>query len=232
MKNTTTITATLMAMLFALASAPALAGDGRLFASGAGQGTSADFVTYLGTDGVLRDVGSISTTDNQFSFGFTAMKHPKGGVEGQMQLTAHVTGMSINSDVEILETHDLHGPPVGELGPSVRMKSSTDSVEVNGEPKPGWRFVNSPSFEGGPGGGDTVCFEITALAHRELDDFVFGIAIHTPRGVECWGTNTDLDGLVPVRLAAGSTTVKIECANLRLGPGEYLNIFPTKRVPR
>ena len=148
------------ATLFALTFTPALAGDGRLFASGAGQGTSADFVTYLGTDGDLRNVGSINTTDNQFSFGFTATKHPQRGVEGQMQLTDHATGMSINSDVEILETHDVHGPPVGELGPSVRMKSSTDSVEVNGVLMDGWEFVNSPSFDGGPHAADTVCFEL------------------------------------------------------------------------
>ena len=70
--------------------------------------------------------------------------------------------------------------------------------------------------------GEAVCFEVSARAHREMDDFVFGIAIRTPRGVECWGTNTDLDGFVPARLAAGATTVKIECGNLRLGPGEYL----------
>ena len=70
--------------------------------------------------------------------------------------------------------------------------------------------------------GDAVRFEISAQAHREFDDFVFGIAIQTPRGVECWGTNTDLEGFVPQRLSTGSVTVTIDCPNLRLGPGEYL----------
>lgn len=70
--------------------------------------------------------------------------------------------------------------------------------------------------------GDAVCFEIDITAHREFEDFVFGIALSTPRGVECWGTNTDLMGLVPERLAQGSTTVYIECPELRLAPGEYL----------
>ncbi|MCP3961949.1 MAG: ABC transporter ATP-binding protein [bacterium] len=70
--------------------------------------------------------------------------------------------------------------------------------------------------------GEAVTFEVTARADRDFSDFVFGIAIQTPRGGECWGTNTDLDGFVPARLEAGPVTVKIHCPNLRLGPGEYL----------
>ena len=47
--------------------------------------------------------------------------------------------------------------------------------------------------------GENVSFEITVDSRRELDDFVFGLAISTPRGHECWGTNTDLAGYVPER---------------------------------
>ncbi len=70
--------------------------------------------------------------------------------------------------------------------------------------------------------GDAVTFEISARANDRLEDFVFGIAIQTPRGGECWGTNTDLDGFVPAYLEAGMVTVRVKCPNLRLGPGEYL----------
>ncbi len=70
--------------------------------------------------------------------------------------------------------------------------------------------------------GDAVTFEISARASQELDDFVFGIGIKTPRGDECWGTNTDLDGFVPSRLAGGAVTVEISCPNFRLAPGEYV----------
>lgn len=69
--------------------------------------------------------------------------------------------------------------------------------------------------------GDSVSFEISVCSHHEFDDFVFGIAIQTPRGVECWGTNTDLEGFLPSRLEAGSAVVEVVCPNLRLGPGEY-----------
>ena len=70
--------------------------------------------------------------------------------------------------------------------------------------------------------GDAVGFEIVFRGQRSFEDFVFGIAIKTPRGVECWGTNTDLEGYLPQRLAAGQVTVRIDCPNLRLGAGEYL----------
>ena len=69
--------------------------------------------------------------------------------------------------------------------------------------------------------GQAVTFEIRARAVETLEDFVFGVGIFTPRGVECWGVNTHLDGLVPERLE-GETTVRLVCPSLRLAPGEYL----------
>ena len=144
----------------ALAASPSLAGGKRIEASGSGQGTAGQFVTYLGIDGVLRDVASIGTVGNDFSFGFTATRDGRGNVQGQMQLTDHVTGMSINSDVKILEVHGTHGPPNGEKGKSFRMVSSAGGVEVDGDVPAGWKFVNSPTFDGGPHGADTVCFEL------------------------------------------------------------------------
>ncbi len=70
--------------------------------------------------------------------------------------------------------------------------------------------------------GESVVFEIAARAEQPMQDFVFGIALSTPRGTECWGTNTDLDGYLPKQLAAGPMTVEVICPNLRLAPGEYL----------
>jgi ABC-type polysaccharide/polyol phosphate transport system ATPase subunit len=69
--------------------------------------------------------------------------------------------------------------------------------------------------------GEDVVFEIRARADRPLEDFVFGIAISTPRGHEVWGTNTDLEGYVPGRFE-GEATVRLACPALRLGPGEYV----------
>lgn len=68
--------------------------------------------------------------------------------------------------------------------------------------------------------GDTVSFELTVEASQPLADFVFGVRISTPRGIECWGTNTQLAGHRPRRLA-GRATVRLTCPNLRLAAGEY-----------
>jgi len=69
--------------------------------------------------------------------------------------------------------------------------------------------------------GESVVFEISARANRAQEDFVFGVALTTPRGVEVWGTNTDLGGLRPERFE-GEARVRLVCPSLRLGPGEYL----------
>ncbi len=68
--------------------------------------------------------------------------------------------------------------------------------------------------------GDRAVFEISARADQPLADFVFGVAINTPRGFECWGTNTDLAGFVPAEMA-GEVVVRLTCPALRLAPGEY-----------
>jgi ABC-type polysaccharide/polyol phosphate transport system ATPase subunit len=69
--------------------------------------------------------------------------------------------------------------------------------------------------------GEDIVFEIRARAGRALDDFVFGIAVSTPRGFEVWGTNTDIEGYVPGRFE-GEASVRLTCPAMRLGPGEYV----------
>ena len=69
--------------------------------------------------------------------------------------------------------------------------------------------------------GEAVSFELRVEAAQPLTDFVFGIQLSTPRGVEVWGTNTHLAGFVAGRLA-GAAVVRLDCPRLRLAPGEYL----------
>jgi ABC-type polysaccharide/polyol phosphate transport system ATPase subunit len=71
------------------------------------------------------------------------------------------------------------------------------------------------------GSGAEVRFEIDVRAHRSVSDFVFGIGIFTPRGIEVWGVNTDLAGYFSSRLQ-GDATVRLVCPTLHLAPGEYL----------
>ena len=68
--------------------------------------------------------------------------------------------------------------------------------------------------------GEAVAFELEVEPREDLDDFVFGVGIKTPRGVDCWGTNTDLAGYEP-RLLRGPVRVRLVCPELRLAPGEY-----------
>jgi ABC-type polysaccharide/polyol phosphate transport system ATPase subunit len=69
--------------------------------------------------------------------------------------------------------------------------------------------------------GEPVAVELTVEAREPLDDFVFGVALATPRGVEVWGTNTDLEGFRPARLE-GRVRVVVHCPELRLAAGEYV----------
>ncbi len=68
--------------------------------------------------------------------------------------------------------------------------------------------------------GEAAAFELEVEPREELDDFVFGVGVKTPRGVDCWGTNTDLAGYEPRRLS-GPVRVRLACPELRLAPGEY-----------
>lgn len=69
--------------------------------------------------------------------------------------------------------------------------------------------------------GEAVTFELEAEAERPLADVVFGVGLFSPRGVEVWGTNTDIDGFESERFS-GRAKVRLECPSLRLAPGEYL----------
>ncbi len=69
--------------------------------------------------------------------------------------------------------------------------------------------------------GEAAVFELSVRAAAPLADFVFGLAVATPRGIECWGTNTDIEGFAPGRLD-GEARVRLVCPALRLSPGEYL----------
>ncbi len=69
--------------------------------------------------------------------------------------------------------------------------------------------------------GEPVTFELQVEAHERLTDFVFGIAVTTPRGIEVFGFNTDLDGWKSLQWA-GRGTVELFVPDLRLASGEYL----------
>ncbi len=120
--------------------------------------------------------------------------------------------------------------PTEETGPA----ESTESAEESTEPEEALRWGSREAevtsvrlldrerqeryyFDS----GEEVCFEIEVEARRPLTDVVFGVGLFTPRGIECWGTNTHLEGYASDGLGAAATA-RVVCPALRLAPGEYL----------
>jgi ABC-type polysaccharide/polyol phosphate transport system ATPase subunit len=69
--------------------------------------------------------------------------------------------------------------------------------------------------------GESVTFEISCRAGAPIADLVLGVGLFTPRGIEVWGTNTDLDGHGGDGIA-GEGAARLLCPALRLAAGEYL----------
>ena len=120
----------------------------------------------------------------------------------------------------------------GEAHLEAKRQREAAGEEVSQELRWGSReaeILSVRMIAGGAGGeeryhvatGEDVTFEIRARAERPLADFVFGVAISTPRDHEVWGTNTDLEGYAP-GLFEGEATVRLTCPGFRLAAGEYL----------
>lgn len=146
--------------------------------SGDGEATAGS-VTYTLAPGPCGDNGVVhsgtgpgsgalqSSTGNRFTFEFEASKE-NGVVEGKMKLIDHDLGLEIESDVTSLSVpHPTCGAPVGQAGLTASLSSSVGGVTLNGAAQPGWRFANSPSFEGGAGVG-TVCFEVFNAENQKV----------------------------------------------------------------
>lgn len=154
---------------------------GTIRVTGGGEATAAPSVTFIGDDGVLRDIRSFCRSgapiscppgglvNDRFTFGFTAIQHKDGTVSGQLQMVDHTLGMVLHSDVAVLVDHPVNNRPVGsEPGRphAKRLQSSVGGVLLNGEPLAGWRLDNSPVHDGlleAGGTADVVCFELWDL---------------------------------------------------------------------
>jgi ABC-type polysaccharide/polyol phosphate transport system ATPase subunit len=68
--------------------------------------------------------------------------------------------------------------------------------------------------------GEAVEIRMRVVAHRPLDDFVFGIGIFAADGTCCYGTNTDVEGARPKALN-GEAAVSFVIDRLDLADGTY-----------
>jgi ABC-type polysaccharide/polyol phosphate transport system ATPase subunit len=69
--------------------------------------------------------------------------------------------------------------------------------------------------------GENLTIELHVLAHRAVDDFVFGLGLFTTDGVSVYGTNTHIEDYTPGKLE-GRARVRLSLRDLRLVEGTYL----------
>ena len=69
--------------------------------------------------------------------------------------------------------------------------------------------------------GESLTVEMSVEPRASLEDFVFGIGVFTPDEVCVHGSNTEIDGFLPVRLD-GPATARVTLPRLDLGTGTYL----------
>jgi ABC-type polysaccharide/polyol phosphate transport system ATPase subunit len=69
--------------------------------------------------------------------------------------------------------------------------------------------------------GETVTVALSVHAREPVDDFVFGVGLFSAEGTNVYGTNTDIEGFTPRRVA-GDAEVRLTLEGLSLVEGTYL----------
>lgn len=69
--------------------------------------------------------------------------------------------------------------------------------------------------------GETVSLLLGVHAREGVEDFVFGVGLFSAEGTSVYGTNTDIEGFRPARLA-GDAEVRLDLEALSLVEGTYL----------
>lgn len=113
---------------------------------------------------------------------------------------------------DVAATEATAAPPAGGDRRWGNGAVSLDSVELlDGEGRP-VRLLR---------GGEAAILRLRYTAHQPQEDFVFGVALHREGGGHVWGTNTELDGWQPRRLA-GAGEIRLRFPRLELAAGRYL----------
>jgi len=69
--------------------------------------------------------------------------------------------------------------------------------------------------------GETVTLALSVHAREPVEDFVFGVGLFSAEGTNVYGTNTDIEGFTPRRVA-GDAEVRLALEGLSLVEGTYL----------
>jgi lipopolysaccharide transport system ATP-binding protein len=141
---------------------------------------------------------------------------PRRAIDAYRQSVAEQEGRE-HQAAKIHRDAEVSGDAVGSVPDEAALRWGSREAEITGVRLLGADGAERYHLESGA----AAVFEIRARAARPLTDFVFGVAISTPRGADVWGTNTDLEGYVPESFE-GETLVRLACPALRLAPGEYV----------
>ena len=141
---------------------------------------------------------------------------PRRVIDAYRQAVAEAEGLKHRAENVAEAAATVTSTPVAEGSDPLRWGSGAATVEAvrllaaAGEERYNFRCGEAVTIE----------IELRAADGAVLEDFVVGVALSTPRGLEVWGTNTDLAGFKPRRFE-GAAKARLLCPALRLGPGDY-----------
>jgi hypothetical protein len=142
----------ILPFMLGIGSSAALSEENPKEVSGFGEAVATTIETTMVAGGVKAQnsfgetsLGAIGdTVGNRFSFAFGASRDAEGHVAGQLFLRDHDLGLTVSTDIAILEPHPKRGAVVGVeargLNYIARIRGPIGSAVVNGEPRPGWEF--------------------------------------------------------------------------------------------
>ena len=132
----------------------------------------------------------------------------KLGATASIEATGDIAGRALETELTTEEPpEDMFRASEGRWGSG---EAVIDEVTIEGDGGPAHLYHT----------GDRMAVRLSVQAPEPLDDFVFGISIFNAEGVCCYGTNTEIEELVPDVLT-GSGEVVFEIESLDLVEGTY-----------
>jgi ABC-type polysaccharide/polyol phosphate transport system ATPase subunit len=164
----------------------------------------------------------------------------RGSGDPKRVVDAYLTDVGKSEELELAHTEaKVQGPEskAESQQPAVQSPAVEDMTRQN-EGRWGSREVEISGVtlkgpQGEPGhifqSGERVSIHLTVRAHQPTSDFVFGIGIYSADGVNCYGTNTNLEAFTPEQIQGdGEVTFAID--SLDLVEGTYkLDVAVHKR---
>ena len=164
----------------------------------------------------------------------------RGSGDPKRVVGAYLTDVGKSEERELAQAESkVQSPePRVESSESQVQPSNVDDMTRQDEGRWGSREVEITGVtfkgeQGEPGhifqSGERMSIHMKVRAHQPTTDFVFGLGIYSADGVNCYGTNTNLEDFTPEQIH-GEGEVTFEIASLDLVEGTYkLDVAVHKR---